>query len=75
MLIADAKIVWYRLWSVRLALLSSILGGLNVFMSFVLAVQPSLWVAVLAAGVSAAAAFSRLVAQPKLHKAEEGSHG
>lgn len=75
MLIADAKFVWYRLWSVRLALLSSLLGGLNVFMSFVLAVRPSLLVALLSSGVAAAAAFSRLVAQPKLHRDEEGRNG
>jgi hypothetical protein len=71
MLINDAKRVWHRLWSVRLALLAALLGAVDVAMPFVAPERASLPFAALSVVVSLAAALSRLIVQRKLHATGE----
>jgi hypothetical protein len=65
-LIDDARKVWHRLWSVRLALLSAGLSAAEFAMPYIAPVQPSGRFAALAALISVAAAVARIVAQPRI---------
>lgn len=67
-LINDADAVWHKLWSVRLSLLAAVLEGVNAFLGYVVPDHPGPILAILAAGVSAAAAIARVIAQPALKK-------
>ena len=54
-----------RLWSVKLSLLSSLLSGAEVGMSYYAAGKPAVFACV-ACAVSVGAAISRIVAQPEV---------
>lgn len=54
-----------RAWSVRLALLSALLGAVEIGVQFLAASQPTPYFAMAAALTSLAAAVARIVAQPK----------
>lgn len=64
-LIDNAAQIGWRLWSVRFAIGAALLIGIDVFMQFYAALRPSLWISVLAAIFAIAAAFARLVPQPR----------
>ena len=63
-LIADAKQVLLKAWSVRLALLSAALSALEVALPFFTTFIPPNTMAILAVCTSAGAAVARIVAQP-----------
>lgn len=68
-LIEDAKRVLLRAWSVRLAVLSSVLSAAEVAVPYLAPSTPSKLFAVLAGMVALGAAVARIVAQPKgLHR-------
>ncbi len=54
-----------RAWSVRLAILSAILGAVEIGVQFLAATHQTPWFAMGAAITSLAAALARIVAQPK----------
>lgn len=64
-LIDDWKRIARRAWSVRLALLSAVLGAAEIAVQFLAASQPTPYFAMAAALTSLAAAIARIVAQPK----------
>ncbi len=64
-LIADAKQVLLKAWSVRLALLSAVLSAAEVALPFFTTFIPPNTMAILAVCTSAGAAIARIVAQPK----------
>ena len=64
-LIDNAKEVFLKAWSIRLALLSAALSALEVALPFFTNFIPPGTMAVLAIVTSASAALARLVAQPK----------
>ena len=74
-LIDDAKHVWHRLWSVRLALLAALLSAVEFALPFV----PDAFAEMVGRGRFAAAALvislgsglARVVSQPKLHKEDD----
>jgi hypothetical protein len=67
-LIDDAKSTWHRLWSVRLNLLAVVICAVDTALPWVAPESGrSVRFAILTGVVSAAAAFARLVTQPKLH--------
>lgn len=70
-LIDDAGKVWHRLWSVRLAGLSVLLSAVDAGWQVHVTGQPPV-LALVTAGISAGAGFSRLVAQPKLRERDDG---
>lgn len=53
-----------RAWSVRLALLSALLGAIEIGVQLLAASQPTPWFATASALTSFAAAIARIVAQP-----------
>lgn len=65
-LIDDAKRLAPRLWSVRLALLASVLSAVDVALPYLAPAYPSRGFALLAVLVGIAAALARLVAQPSV---------
>lgn len=65
-LVPDWKKVLKRAWSVRLASVAAVLGGLEVAMQQLQPSFPSGRFAMAAALVSAAAALARVVAQTKM---------
>lgn len=68
-LIADWRLVLRRAWSVRLALLAAVLGGLELLLQYLAPARPDgLFIAV-SVVVNIAAALARIVAQPKLEVA------
>jgi hypothetical protein len=64
-LIADAKKVFLKAWSIRLALLSALFSAAEVALPFFGEFVPPHTMAMLAVFTSAGAAVARLVAQPK----------
>ena len=63
-LIEDAKHVFMKAWSIRLALLSAIFSAAEVALPFFTEFVPPHTMAMLAVFTSAGAAVARLVAQP-----------
>jgi hypothetical protein len=68
--IDDARTIWHRLWSIRLALLAAALNAALVVATMVLPEHTSLRVAgavgVLAFSSAVASAYARVVKQPAL---------
>lgn len=71
MLIPNSRKIWHRLWSVRLALLSSVAGSSAAVFAFLGEQRGSFPLVILSSILSIGAAVARLVAQPKLHGSEE----
>lgn len=69
-LVDDAKDVFLRAWSVRLALLAAVFGAAEVALPFFAPFLPPKTMAILAALTSTAAAIARIVAQPSMHPTE-----
>lgn len=67
-LIADAKTVLLKAWSIRLALLAAMFSAAEVALPFFAPFVPPKTMAVLALIASAGAAVARIVAQPSMHK-------
>ncbi|RTL37175.1 MAG: hypothetical protein EKK53_21635 [Burkholderiales bacterium] len=65
-LIDDARSIWHRLWSVRLALISAALSAVEFALPHFAPSERSGAFAATAGVVSLAAAVARLVAQPKV---------
>ena len=65
--IEDARRLWPRLWSVRLAMLSALLSACEFALPYFAPSIPDRWFAGLAFMVALAAALARVIAQPKLH--------
>lgn len=63
-LIADAKQVLFKAWSIRLALLSAVFSALEVALPFFAPFVPPGTMAILAVFASAGGAIARIVAQP-----------
>jgi membrane protein YdbS with pleckstrin-like domain len=70
-LIKDWARIARRAWSVRLALLSALLGAVEIGVQFLAASQPTPYFAMAAAFTSLAAAIARIVAQPKAFQHEQ----
>lgn len=70
-LIDDAGKLWHRFWSVRFAALAVIVSAIDAGWQVHVSGQPP-YLALFTAAISAAAGFSRLVAQPK---ARDGING
>jgi hypothetical protein len=64
-LIADAKKVFLKAWSIRLALLSALFSAAEVALPFFGEFAPPHTMAMLAVFTSVGAVVARLVAQPK----------
>lgn len=64
-LIANARKLWYRLWSVRLAMLTSLLSATEVAFQYYATGQPS-WIVCGSFALSIATAVSRVVKQDSL---------
>lgn len=62
-----------RAWSVRLALLSALLGAVEIGVQFLAASHPTPYFAMAAAMTSLAAAVARIVAQPKAFQHDQDS--
>ena len=70
-LIDDAGKTWHKFWSVRLSAVSVLLCAVDAGWQVHVTGQPPI-LALVTAGISAGAGFSRLVAQPKLKEAIDG---
>lgn len=64
-LLDDWRRLVRRAWSVRLAVLAALLSAVEVALPFVAPERSSGWFALAALLVSLAAAYARIVAQPK----------
>jgi hypothetical protein len=71
-LVQDAKRIWHRLWSVRLALLSALLSAIESCMNYIATGQAPVFV-ILAFFVSIGSVVARLVAQESLHESYENA--
>lgn len=69
-LIQDAKTVATKAWSVRLAMLGAVFSAAEVALPFFSPFVPEKTMAILALVASAGAAVARVVAQPKMRKAD-----
>ena len=69
-LIPDAKRIWHRLWSMRLSLATAAVCMVDELMTYLMPDHPTLHLALVAAGLSFAAAISRVVLQTRLVKAQ-----
>lgn len=67
-LIANVRRLWYRLWSVRLAMLTALLSACEVAFQYYATGQPS-WIVIGSFALSIATAVSRVVAQDSLTEA------
>lgn len=67
----DAGKVWHKLWSVRLMLLCGLVEAADSGYEVWVTGQPP-WQALVASALAFAAAFARVVRQPKLRR---GRHG
>ena len=65
-LISDWKRIWYRLWSVRLALLTALFSAFEVTLQYYVDGQPSL-IVFGSFALSIATAASRIVSQDNLY--------
>jgi hypothetical protein len=63
--IANARRLWFRFWSVRLALLAALLSAVDVAFQFYATGQPS-WVVLGALIINLSAAGARVIAQDSL---------
>lgn len=70
-LIDDADQLWHKFWSVRLSAIAVIASAVDAGWQVHVTGQPPI-LALVTAGVSAGAGFSRLVAQPKLRDGNDG---
>lgn len=70
-LLTDWRLVARKTWSVRLAVLSALLGAAEVGVQLFAAVRPTPYLAMAAALCSLAASIARVVAQPKMHGGHE----
>lgn len=70
-LVKDAKNVLMHAWSIRLALLSAFFSAMEVALPYFAPFVPEHTMSIMAVLVAAAAAVSRIVAQPDMHKAAE----
>lgn len=70
-LIDDAGKVWHKLWSVRLSAVAVVASAVDAGWQVHVTGQPPI-LALVTAGISAGAGFSRLVAQPKLREPSDG---
>ena len=70
-LIDEARKVWHRLWSVRLSAIAVVASAVDAGWQVHVTGQPPI-LALVTAGISAGAGFSRLVAQPKLRERSDG---
>jgi uncharacterized membrane protein len=70
-LIPNAKVLWPKLWSVRLAALAAVLSGMEVGLPFLMPDAPSRLFSALAMLIAVAAAGARVVAQTTLPKDAE----
>ena len=66
-LIADAKTVILKAWSIRLALLAAVFSAAEVALPFFAPFVPPHTMAILAVVASSGAAIARVIAQPKMH--------
>lgn len=73
--IDNAGALWPKLWSVRLALLSTILGIIEVTLRDNMPENARPWLVILMTVVSMAAAVARIVAQPELQQLAGGTNG
>lgn len=72
--IEDAGDLWHRLWSVRLAIGAAVASGIEAgYNAYVMGVSPTM--ALIACGISLAAAVARIVAQPSLSRDENSTSG
>ena len=71
MLIPNARHLWHRLWSVRLAVAGAALGSAAGVLQFMAESRGSLVLTVLASAASLGAAVARVVAQPRLRDGRE----
>ena len=67
-LIPDAKHIWHRLWSMRFSLATAAVCVADELMAYLMPDHPTLHLALIAAGLSFAAAISRVVLQTQLVK-------
>lgn len=73
-LIEDAGDIWHRLWSVRLAIGAAVASGIEAgYNAYVMGVSPAM--ALIACGISLAAAVARIVAQPSISGDENSASG
>jgi hypothetical protein len=66
-LIENWKAIWYKLWSIRLALLAAAFGVLELALPALQDTIPHGWFAALSVLSALWGAYARLVPQPKLH--------
>lgn len=67
-IIDDWKRIAARAWSIRLALLSAMLSGIETALPYIAPMKQSGWFAAMSGLVALAAAASRIVAQPRLYE-------
>lgn len=72
-LLKDWGHICRRAWSVRFALLSAVLGAVEIGVQLLAATRPTPYFAMAAAASSLAAALARIVAQPKAFQHDEDS--
>lgn len=65
-LIPNAKHIWHRLWSMRFSLASTAVCVADELVAYLVPAHPTLHLALVAAGLSFAAAISRVVLQTQL---------
>ena len=65
-LIPNAKHIWHRLWSMRLILAATVVSVADELVAYLMPDHPTLHLALIAAGLSFAAAISRIVLQTRL---------
>lgn len=68
MLIDDAKNIFKKAWSIRLALISAVFSTLEVALPFFTDILPARSMAALALISALGSVFMRLVYQPRLHE-------
>lgn len=69
-LLADWKKVLRKAWSVRFAVLSATLSGIEIGVQLLASARPTPYFAMAAAVSSMAAGIARVVAQPKMSDAQ-----
>lgn len=65
-LIPNAKRIWHRLWSMRFSLAAAAVCVADELVAYLMPAHPTLHLALVAAGLSFAAAISRVVLQTRL---------
>lgn len=67
-LLIDSAHAWHRLWSVRMSILSSLLGTAACLLPALFPEMEPLPLSLLSVACSLGAVFARLVKQPSLHE-------